>query len=228
MEENIAYHYEEERYPEQKEKEPAAIRFFAHLFSYIFHPLFIPTYVFLWMFFRFPFEYPGMTPQDFKFRLIGIFWTTAFFPAFVVFLLRRLKAIDSIRLRTSKERIIPYITTMFFYWWMWYLSRNFQDQAQSLKFFYFGIFLATIPSLILNNFFKISLHGLAMGGMLASIILCCKMYGIYLGTDLIAATLLAGIVLFSRLALKEHSNVDIYTGFLVGAICQFIAYWVMI
>ena len=63
--------------------------------------------------------------------------TNTFFPAFAVFLFARLKLSDSIFLRTQKERIIPYVITMFFYWWMYYLSRNFLDQPIVLKYFYF-------------------------------------------------------------------------------------------
>lgn len=210
------------------EVQPFLWRIIAKILAVVFHPLFIPTYIFLWMYLRFPYEYPDMTPHSFKLRLIGVFWTTAFFPAFVVFILSRLKAVDSIRLKTSKERIIPYITTMFFYWWMWYLSRNFEDQALALKFFYFGIFLATVPGLILNNFFKISLHGLAIGGALAAVLLSCHLYGVYLGWDILVAIFIAGLVMTSRLVLKEHNNLEIYAGFLTGAACQFIAYWVMV
>ncbi|MFX9915856.1 hypothetical protein ABTP64_18780, partial [Acinetobacter baumannii] len=80
-----------------------------------------------------------------------------FFPAFSVFLLYQLKFIENIYLRSQKERIAPYIITMIFYWWMWYLSRNFTDQPEVLRFFFLGIFLSTVVGLIANNFFKISM-----------------------------------------------------------------------
>src|SRR6185436_3221271 len=94
----------------------------AKVISYIFHPLFIPTYVFFWLLIRFPYEFSGITPLALFARKITVFWMTAFFPAFSVFLLWRLKFIDNIMLRSQKERIAPYIITMIFYWWMWYLS----------------------------------------------------------------------------------------------------------
>ena len=90
---------------------------------------------------------------------------TAFFPAFAVFLLWRLKLSESIYLRTQKERIIPYFVTMFFYWWMYYLSKNQTDQPAVLKFFYFGIFWSSIIGVIINNFIKISLHTIAAGSV---------------------------------------------------------------
>ena len=81
-------------------------------------------------------------------RKITVFWMTGFFPAFSVFLLYQLKFIENIYLRSQTERIVPYIITMVFYWWMWYLSRSekFSDQPEVLKFFFFGIFLAMAMS----------------------------------------------------------------------------------
>lgn len=197
-----------------------------NLTSIVFHPLFLPTYFFMWVYFRFPYSFPGLTETGVKLRMFGVFWTTAFFPAFVVFLLWRLKAVNSMKLQTYKERIIPYITTMFFYWWMWYLSRNFTDQSQVLKFFYFGIFIATIPGLILNNFIKISMHGMGIGGILAAMVISCSYLDLYLGQDLIIAFILGGLILTARMYLKEHSSKELYTGFAVGIATQIISYYI--
>ncbi len=196
----------------------------AKIISYLFHPLFIPTYIFFWLLARFPVEFAGITPEALFFRKINVFWMTAFFPAFSIFLLWRLKFIDNIFLRTQKERIIPYIIVMFFYWWMWYLSREWNDQPTALKFFYFGIFIATVPALILNNFFKISMHAMGMGGALVCVLLTCYIYQTNMGLDIAVATIAAGMVCTARLLLGDHSNKEIYSGLLIGAVCQLIGY----
>lgn len=197
----------------------------AKVISYVFHPLFIPTYVFLFLIYQVPFEFAGITEYQLQLRLFSIFWLTAFFPAFAVFLLWRLKFSDSIFLRTQKERIVPYIITMFFYWWMYFLSRNFTDQPAVLKFFYMGIFMATVAGLILNNYFKISLHGMAVGGALAAIILFAMYYRLPLGLYMSVAALLTGIVCTSRFLVSDHTGREIYTGLFVGISCQCIAYY---
>ena len=139
-------------------KQPQSLRIIAQFISYVFHPLFVPTFFFIFLMNTLPYKFEGITDWQLKLRLFSVFWLTAFFPAFAVFLLWRLKFSESIFLRTQKERIIPYVITMFFYWWMYYLSRNFKDQPIDLKFFYFGIFIATSLGLIVNNFMKVSLH----------------------------------------------------------------------
>ncbi len=206
--------------------QPMFLRVIAKIISYIFHPLFIPTYIFLWLASRFPFEFAGITPIGLFFRKITVFWMTAFFPAFSVFLLWRLKFIDSIFLKTQKDRIVPYIITMIFYWWLWYLSRNFSDQPFALRFFFLGIFFATILGMMLNNFFKISMHAIGVGGSIIFAVLTCFYYQTYLGADLSLILFISGLVCTARFIASDHTNLDIYGGVLVGAFCQLIAFWV--
>ncbi len=197
----------------------------AQIISYILHPLFIPTYFFMFLVYQFPYEFAGITVWQLKLKIFSVFWMTAFFPAFAVFLLWRTKLSDSIFLRTQKERIGPYFISMFFYWWMYYLSRTFTDQPAVLKFFYFGIFIATAAGVVINNFIKISLHGIAMGGALAAIILTSFFYQTQLGLAISIVVLLTGLVCTSRFLVSNHTTTEVYSGLAVGVICQLIGYW---
>jgi hypothetical protein len=215
----------EQQLPTVSAKPSLWLRFPAQVISYVFHPLFIPTYVFIFLIVKFPSDFAGITEWQLKMRLFSIFWLTAFFPAFAVFLLWRLKFSDSIFLRTQKERIVPYIIIMFFYWWMYYLSRNFTDQPAVLKFFYMGIFISTVFGLILNNYYKISMHAMGVGGAMAAIILFAFYYQMPLGVSMSIATLIAGVVCTSRLLVSDHTNKEIYAGLFVGIGSQLIAYF---
>ena len=172
-------------------------------------------------------EFEGITPLLMFLRKVNVFWMTAFFPAFAVFLMWRLKFISNVRLRTQRERIVPYIITMIFYWWMWYLSRYFTDQPAVLKFFYFGIFLTTIFGLLANNFTKISMHAMGIAGAFMFVVLTCFYYQQFLGADLTTITMLAGITCTARLLLDEHSGSEVILGFIAGAFCQLAAYKVI-
>jgi hypothetical protein len=197
----------------------------AKVISYVFHPLFIPTYIFIFLVRFVPYEFAGITPFQLQLRIFSIFWLTAFFPAFAVFLLWRLKFSESIFLRTQKERIVPYIVTMFFYWWMYYLSRNFTDQPAVLKFFYMGIFVSTVIGLMLNSYFKISLHAMGVGGALAAIILFAMYYRLPMGVQISVTAIITGVVCTSRLIVSDHTNKEIYTGLFAGIFSQVAAYW---
>lgn len=212
--------YNEELYRSSALKIPAKI------ISYVLHPLFIPSYIFFWLTQRFPIQFNDLTTAGLTLKTVSVFLNASFFPAFAVFLLWRLKFIESIFLRTQKDRIIPYIITMIFYWWLWYLSRNFTDQPDVLKSFYFGIFLNTVFGLVINNFIKISMHAMGAGTMLAFLILTCARYQIFLGADIMIATFLCGLICTARLLLNQHSSAEIYAGLIVGALAQLLGLWI--
>ena len=202
-------------------------KFFGQIISFIFHPLFVPTYFILYLIKVVPFEFVGITDWQLQLRVFSVFWLTAFFPAFAVFLLWRLKFSESIFLRTQKDRIIPYVIVMFFYWWMYYLSRNFLDQPIVLKYFYFGVFIASAVGLIVNNFIKVSLHGMGMGGLLAAVVLVGLKYPISNIIWDMVVILIAGMVVSARRVVSDHSNKELTIGLGIGIITQTLAYfWV--
>jgi len=207
------------------EQRPKPLLFLAKFLSFVFHPLFIPTYFFLYLTQAYPYEFAGITDWQLKLRVFGVFWMTAFFPAFAVFLLWQLKFSDGIYLRTQKERIVPYIITMFFYWWMHYLSRNFPDQPIVLQFFYTGIFICSVMGLLANNQFKISMHAMGAGGLVTAVILTTLHYQKMDGIAIAASLLLAGCVTTARLLLNEHNTKEIYTGLAAGILSQLMSYY---
>jgi hypothetical protein len=207
---------------------PAVLRYTGQFLSYILHPLFIPTYFMLYLMRVLPFEFVGITEWQLTLRLFSVFWLTAFFPAFAVFLMWRLKLSDSIFLRTQKERIIPYVITMFFYWWMYYLSRNFTDQPIALKFFYFGIFIATAIGLIVNNFIKVSLHTMGVGGLLTAVMIVGFHYPIDNAIWALMAVLITALVVSARMLVSDHTRQELIAGLLIGFLTQVMAYfWVI-
>jgi hypothetical protein len=208
--------------------QPKLLRYIAKFISFLLHPLFIPTFFFYFLMIVVPYKFEGITDWQLKMRLFSVFWLTAFFPAFAVFLLWRLKFSESIFLRTQKERIIPYVITMFFYWWMYYLSRNFKDQPIDLKYFYFGIFIATSLGLIINNFIKISLHAIGISGLLMAVFLVSMRYPAVNLIWLLFTILLSSIVVSARMIVSDHTKQELLIGFGVGIFTQLIAYfWVL-
>ena len=208
--------------------QPKIVKYIAHLLSYVLHPLFIPTYFFLFLMQVLPFEFVGITEWQLKMRLFSVAWLTAFFPAFAVFLLWRLKLSDSIFLRTQKERIIPYVITMFFYWWMYYLSRNFTDQPIALKFFYLVIFVASAIGMTVNNFMKVSLHAMGIAGLTTAVILVSVFYPVNNAVWVLLAIFLTALVISARLVVSDHTKKELIVGLFIGVFTQVAAYlWVI-
>jgi hypothetical protein len=209
-------------------RQPLILRVLGNFFSYLFHPLFISVYVAAYLIYIYPYAFAVYDDRQKFLRLLSVILITTFFPAITVFLLWRLKFANSIFLRTQKERIIPYVASITYFFWAFYVSRNMPGSPQMMTFFFLGTFLAASAALLANNHFKISMHAIAVGGGAAFMILLGIVSGEPMAVPIAIATIIAGIVCTARLVVSDHQPYEIYWGVILGAICQLIAcYFIM-
>lgn len=207
----------------QDNKQPAIVRFFAHLFSYIFHPLFIPLYVTWFLVFVHTSYFAGYGYGQKLFMLVRIALNMVFFPLVTVLLLKGLGFITSIFLRTQKDRIIPYIASGIFFFWAYLVFRNQPEIPTILTSFTFAVFLSSSAALIANIYFKISMHAIGMGGVIGLFIVIMQQHNFLMAVPLSIAFLITGLVCTSRLIVSDHTPKEIYAGLIIGVICQFVA-----
>lgn len=200
--------------------QPQLLKLIARFFSYLFHPLFIPLYVAVYLIYLHPYSFAIFGPQQKFIRLLFVFMITVFFPAFTVFLLWRLKFSDSIFLRTQKERIIPYVATIIYFFWAFFVTRNLENTPVIMASFFLGTFLCASAGLMANSYFKISMHALAVGSAATYMILLGSVSGEPMGLPIAVATLIAGIVCTSRLIVSDHHPLEIYWGLVLGGLSQ--------
>jgi hypothetical protein len=139
--------------------------------------------------------------------------------------LKALGFIKSIFLKTQKERIVPYIATNIFYFWMFLVLKNQPEVPVILTSFIFGTFLASSAALIANIYFKISMHALGVGalcGLMLIIIFSGFSYAIFLAVML--TLIITGLVSSSRMIVSNHKPFDIYSGIVISILCQIIAF----
>src|SRR5450432_4063474 len=134
--------------------QPMMIRFFAHLFSFLFHPLFIPVYATYYLVFIHPVYFDGVERGEKVWVMLRVAVNIVFFPFVSVLLLKAVGFIDSILLKTKKDRIIPYIISNFFFFWMYLVFRNQSEIPSILTSFVFSVFLSSSVALIANIYYK--------------------------------------------------------------------------
>ena len=201
------------------------IRFTASLISWIFHPLFITSYVMAFLIYVHPYAFAGMDPRTKGLRMIHILLDTALLPLFCVLLMWKLKLfLESVYLRSSRERIIPYILAMIFYWWSWNVFKNLQDSPPVSVHYLLGAFLAVCGAWMCNIWFKISMHAVAMGGLAVFFLLYSLEDPYGSGLYISLAFLVAGAVCTARFLVSDHYPMDIYAGLLVGMLSQLVAW----
>ncbi len=201
---------------------PQPIRSFGHIVSFIFHPLFIPSYITLLFVYADPYAFAGMNDRLKLFKVFSVVFTTAFLPLFSVLLMKQLGFIQSIFLRTQKDRIIPYIVSMIFYFWAWYVSKNVHDNPAETAML-LSVFLCCIAGMMANIYYKISMHGIAIGSLLI-LFFWLAYSGNTIGSAwLYIAILITGLVCTARFIVSDHNSFEVYSGLLIGALCQAVA-----
>lgn len=209
------------------------IRFFAQVISYVFHPAFVPVYVVLFMVYQHPYLFAGMSAQD-KFRVTAMsVLMFSFFPLVTVGLLKALGFIQTIYLDNQKDRIIPLIACGVYYFWITYIwwnsnkiSGNFYIPQQAVT-FALATFLGSWVALMINIKMKISLHALAMGVALMSMLLLAYNGQLSFGFWLSFTMLCTGLVLTARLIVSTHKPIEIYLGLIAGMIIMIISDFVV-
>lgn len=220
----------EERGLQDWDNEPAknvhpVLKALSVLVSYLFHPLFIPVYLIAFMIVTPPY-FLGFDERTKWLIIVRFFVIYSFFPLVTVLLSKGLGFVESLYLRSRRERIIPYIACGIYYFWMWYVLRNQPEYPRELVLLALGIFLASSLGLIGNIYMKVSMHAISMGIMLAFMGYLTLTNSGQLIPYFLLAVLIAGLVGTARLLASDHRPVEIYVGLFIGLLCQIIAFYV--
>ena len=223
-----SYAFESNRVNVVKDEEPLykqkTLRFFAWVFSFIFHPLFISVYIGYYLVFLHPRFFSGFNATQRLMVVVRIIINMVAFPAISVLLLKGVGFIDSVFLKTQRDRIIPYIGCGIFFFWMYLVFRNQPEIPPILTLFIFGVFLASSAALIANIYYKISMHAIGCGGMIGIFLVILYNYPSSPVTiPLMISLLISGLVCSSRLILAGHSQKEIYMGLITGIAFQWVS-----
>jgi len=186
----------------------------ARTVSVIFHPLLIPVYGLLIIFFA-PTIYNYMPYEVKRLIIFIVLVNNVMLPlSLIPFFIQR-KLINSWFMNERKDRVIPLILSTILYGVTTYIIFRFSVPYFLKSFFIAATFLSLTATLI-NFWWKISLHSIGAGALLALVfILSLKMYTSLLWY-LIPVILTGGIIISARLQLNLHNPRQVWAGFLTG------------
>ncbi len=197
------------------------------------------TYVLIILFQFNPYLFGLAADRGQELFLITVVILSVFFPLVAILMMRGLNMIESIEMKDKQERVGPLIVTGIFYLWLYMNIKDNTAVSEVFSFFVLGSTIALFVSFFINNFSKISLHAVGMGGLLMGVFLIRQFftyghaqisfgglgtYNIHINLVLGIVILLSGLVASSRLLLDAHKSSDISGGFLVGVISQVFAF----
>ena len=212
----------EEILPKKKYVHPL-LKWPANFFSYIFHPIFIPLYAITFLVYIHPSYFAGFSARAKLYTILISGYNLIFYPLVSIILLKAVGFIDSVFLRTKRDRIIPYMACGIFFFWAYTVFKKQEIYPAIMPSFILGVFLAASAGLIANIYYKVSMHAIAMGGWLGLFLVIAKSNSMLMTWPIALVALCTGIVCTSRLIVSDHSEKDIYTGLAIGLLSQIIA-----
>lgn len=189
----------------------------AKIFSYLFHPLLMPTYTML-VLLNLHAYFAMIIPEQAKWRLIGIvFLVTFVFPAILSYFFLRTGIIHSFEMRSRQERVFPLLITAIFFYLNYYLI-NGVEISPVFAYFAIGATSLVIVTLLINFFWKISMHMIGMGALFGTLLGVSLAFYVSIPSLIFASVIVAGLTGFARLRLTAHDPSQVYTGFLAGTV----------
>jgi len=144
--------------------------------------------------------------------------------AFIPFMLYQ-KLIETIELKTIRERMAPLLITSVFYFFSVYIM-NKMNAPLIYTTFLLSAAISVFCAFLISLFFKISTHMTGIGGISGFI------YTLLLYTEtnmqllLFASIFAAGFIAYARLRLNAHNAFQVYSGYLLGVAVSFLVFYI--
>jgi len=165
-------------------------------------------------------------PLDLQVRIfLLIFINTFVLPLLLLPLFLRRKLITSIQMFNHSERIIPFLFTLIFYGASIFILMGIKGLI-IVKVFMIAASIALFITMLFSLVWKISAHMVGIGGVTGFLLVLALRGGADVQLFLLLAVLLSGAVGASRLALQEHSPLQIYTGYAVGIVTMLTVFFI--
>lgn len=194
---------------------------FHKFISVILHPIVIPTIgVLLFLALT-----PDVIRKESQYILLSlVFFSTYIVPLIFLVILKMIGVVKSFQVESIKERKIPlYLMLLIFYVLGRYLISI--PVFKDLGVLFYGTNLALLVITILF-FFKIktSLHIVSMSSALGFFLIYGTIHSISILPIVIVLIVLTGLLASSRLHLKAHNPLEVYLGFFLGILSQYLGY----
>jgi len=181
----------------------------------LFHPMLMPSYALVLLLNLNYFISYDYTFEIKAYLVVFVFIMTFALPAILMVLLKKVRAIESLKMDDRKERMLPLAMMAVIYYITYYSLRR-TGILITFNLFLLGTTIVTLFTLVVNMYTKISLHMVSMGGIAGALLGLLLNYPIDLQWMLYLLILLSGLVGYARLTVSNHTLRQVYNGFMMG------------
>tara|TARA_A100001234_G_scaffold221440_1_gene237531 strand:+ start:5608 stop:6240 length:633 start_codon:yes stop_codon:yes gene_type:complete len=193
---------------------------FSKFISYVFHPVFIPLII-LFILFYFTPIIANSTSNNICVNSIYTLFILVYtiLPVLTSVVLVKFRLIGSFEMHDNRDRIVPLITNIIYMILGGIINSSCLNIFPFVKLIFLAIFIITICALVISFFWKISLHMLAAGNMLA--VFVSSNFLIEPNLFLVFISLVfALIIAFSRYSEGSHTIPQLILGMVIGFCAQ--------
>ena len=193
---------------------------FSKFISYVFHPVFVPLII-LFTLFNFIHELESSSSENICVRSLYILFILVYtvLPILTSVVLVKLGLIGSLEMHDKRDRIIPLMTNTIYMVFGGLLNSFCLNVFPFVKLIFLAFFIITICALVISFYWKISLHMLAAGNMLA--IFVSSNFLIETNLFLVFISLVLSLIIaYSRYNEGAHTIPQLIFGIVIGFCTQ--------
>jgi len=177
-----------------------------------------------------PYMFGYKTIHDANTLILMVFLTSVLIPSIAILVMKGIGWIHSLNMPHKHERIGPYLVSGVLYLSLYLHLSKTKAFPDLLLISTLGSVIALFFGFFINNFRKISMHAIAVGGLLAfacllflsnstsQFALSFQQFDLRIPTIYIVylSLVITGLVCTARLILGAHDRLEVYSGVIVG------------
>lgn len=200
----------------------------ANVLSVVFYPLFIPTYGMGLLCYAYSRQSVLLPPVWMAVAIVGTFLLTCAIPLSAIWIMIRKGDLKDIQIEDMNDRTVPYIYTLFgFACWCYFLF-SIVHAPLSISMVSGGATAAIGLVALINRWWKISAHLTGIGGLVGGVMAYCLGIGTMPTWGVMAFLFgLSILMMWARLRLNAHTDMQVSAGWLLGLACTFIPYFIL-
>lgn len=198
----------------------------AQIISVLFHPVFMPLYGLL-IIFGAPTLLSFIPLKIKKLTFLVVVVNNIILPLSIVLILYSKGVIKSVFAREKHERTVLLSITMFLYLITTLLMLKL-PVPNLIKAYFISTTFITFVTIVINIFWRLSLHSVAVGGLLTLVCFMAYLFEVSVIIYLAEMVLLSGLVMFARLYNEDHEGGEVWTGFFVGVVSMAVSLLILL
>ena len=194
----------------------------AQFISIIGHPLFMPVYAVALIFEFNPYidlQLPNSI-QVIVLSILSVF--TIILPLLTAIILQKFGVVKSIYMKTAEERKWPFLLSVLWYYLGFELLSNIALPI-SLYLLMIGAMFVILVAHFITLRWKISVHMLGIGGVIGAMIGLSQRFQFNHFYLILVLFFVAGLIGYARLKTNSHNYRQVYIGFILGTMIEWIA-----